>query len=97
MIFAVAAGLGAVSRFVLRSVVNSPTGTMLANVIGAAMLGWLVAGPWTDHELWVVGTGFLGSFTTFSTWMWESKENPAPIFVTLVAGLIGAWIGSLAA
>lgn len=89
--------MGAVSRYVVRAWFDSPIGTMVANVIGATLLGWLVAGPWNETELWVVGTGFLGSFTTFSTWMWESKENPAPIFVTLAAGLIGAWLGSLAA
>jgi len=93
MIFAIAAGLGAVARYLVRAWFNSPAGTLAVNVVGAALLGWLVAGPADRDQIWVMGTGFLGSFTTFSTWMWESKENPSSIVVTLLAGLLGAWIG----
>ncbi|TFC93492.1 MULTISPECIES: CrcB family protein [Cryobacterium] len=51
-----------------------PTSTLIANTIGALVLGWLVADLWTRPGLpaWVkaaLGTGLLGSFTTFSAVM----------------------------
>ena len=95
MIFTVAAGLGAVARYVIRS--QTTSGTLIVNVVGAVLLGWLAAGPWDRNELWVLGTGFLGSFTTFSTWMWESKEEPSGVGIAVAAGLLGAFLGSLAA
>lgn len=93
MMFAVAAGLGAVARYVVRAWFDSSIGTLAVNVTGAFLLGWLVAGDGDRDVLWVFGTGFLGSFTTFSTWMWESKEKPSSIGVALVFGLLGAWVG----
>ena len=41
-----------------------PWATFLANVAGAALLGWVVAGR-RHHRL--LGTGFCGALTTFST------------------------------
>jgi CrcB protein len=41
-----------------------PWATFLVNVAGAALLGWVVAGP-RHHRL--LGTGFCGALTTFST------------------------------
>lgn len=73
---AVAGGLGAVARFVLDQLVTRrtsaayPVGTSVVNVVGAFLLG-LVTGLAAAQLLppaWhvVVGTGFLGGFTTFS-------------------------------
>ena len=51
-----------------------PTGTLLVNVFGALVLGALVGGLWTRPAVpaWLkaaLGTGVLGSFTTFSAVM----------------------------
>lgn len=51
-----------------------PVGTLVANVVGAFVLGWLVAGLWTRPAVpsWLkaaLGSGVLGSFTTFSAVM----------------------------
>ena len=51
-----------------------PASTLIANTIGAFVLGWLVAGLWTRPGLppWLkaaVGAGVLGSFTTYSAVM----------------------------
>ena len=74
---ALAGGLGAVARFVLDGAVRGriatafPVGTVLINLTGSLALG-LVAGLATAHAVpdalrAVVGTGFLGGYTTFST------------------------------
>ena len=78
----IAGGLGAVARFVIDGAVRSrfepaiPLGTVLINVSGSLVLG-LVAGLTLSHALpeaaqLVVGTGFLGGYTTFSTASFET-------------------------
>ncbi len=79
---AVAAGCGAVLRYVVDQVVahrtrgGFPFGTLVVNVTGSLLLG-VVAGLAVHHGLprvptVVVGTGLAGGYTTLSTWAWES-------------------------
>lgn len=53
-----------------------PWGTAAVNLAGAVALGLLVAAEQADLVvqgwLTVMGTGFCGAFTTFSTWMVET-------------------------
>ncbi len=49
---------------------GAPTATALINITGAALIG-VVAGIGGDPFILVLGTGLLGGFTTFSTWMVE--------------------------
>jgi CrcB protein len=77
---ALAGGLGASARFGLDAAVQRsyrgelPLGTLVVNLLGTLALGLLtglgVSGEW----LLVAGTGALGSFTTFSTWMIETER-----------------------
>lgn len=49
-----------------------PLSTLAVNVVGAFLLGLVVARLWSRLSEWMrvgVGTGFLGSFTTFSAVM----------------------------
>lgn len=79
---AVAAGLGAVVRYVLDQIVSHrtrgefPYGTFLINISGSLLLG-LLSGLSLHHGLpssaaFIAGVGFLGGYTTLSTWAWES-------------------------
>lgn len=79
---AVAAGLGAVARYVVDQVVQHrtagdfPYGTFVINIVGSLLLG-LVTGAAVHHGLdrdltVVIGAGFAGGFTTVSTWAWET-------------------------
>ncbi|SNS80290.1 fluoride efflux transporter CrcB [Rhodococcoides kyotonense] len=74
---AVAGALGAVARFVLDSFVKAKVGgtfpwaTVAINISGSLLLGFLAGlvvfdGASTDLQT-VVGTGFCGGYTTFST------------------------------
>jgi len=77
LLLALAGGLGAVARFVVDGVVTAarsgrhPVGTTVINLSGSFLLGLLTglaAGHLLgDDSLLVLGTGFLGGYTTFST------------------------------
>src|SRR4051794_41283699 len=81
LLVALAAGVGAVVRYVLDQLMTSrrqggfPVGTFVVNVSGSFVLG-LSTGLALHHGLGgdaatVVGAGFAGGFTTFSTGAWE--------------------------
>lgn len=112
LLVSIAAGLGAVARYLLDTVIqhrhrgNFPLGTLTINLVGSFVLGF-VTGLATHHGLSsrtmiVVGVGFCGGFTTFSTWMWESlvlvqtravRAAMLNTFGTLLLGLVAAGAG----
>jgi CrcB protein len=51
---------------------GAPWGVLAANLLGAFLLGLLVGAAPGDDLVLVLGAGFLGSYTTFSTWMVET-------------------------
>ncbi len=82
-----------------------PLSTLLANTLGALLLGLLTARVWPVAPEWLkagVGAGLLGSFTTFSaiavslvslTAAEASGTALLYLAVTLAAGFAAAWIG----
>ena len=97
---ALVGGVGAVARLRLDAAVAArvktafPLGTFIVNVVGSFALGILVGTHAASAALFIVGTGFLGSFTTFSTWMFETQRLGEDGELTL-----GAWnlVASVAA
>lgn len=77
---AVFGAFGAVTRFQVDAAVSArfpsdfPIGTFVVNLTGAFPLGLLVGAAVPHRVLLVLGTGFLGGYTTFSTWMVESER-----------------------
>ena len=51
-----------------------PVGTFAINIVGAFALGILAGARASDTVLFIAGTGLIGSFTTFSTWMFETQR-----------------------
>jgi fluoride exporter len=101
-------GVGAVLRFLVDRTVSGraggtfPYGTLAVNLSGALLLGVLSGLALSPHVALLAGTAFVGSYTTFSTWMLEtqrlSEERQAwpaiaNIVVSLVLGLAAAWLG----
>jgi CrcB protein len=81
LLVALAAGAGAVTRYVVdRAVTRSrsgafPAGTFVVNATGSLVLG-VVTGlalhrGASGDVVAVLGAGFAGGYTTFSTWAWE--------------------------
>jgi CrcB protein len=80
-----------VARFLVARSLPVPYGTLAVNVTGAFVLGLL-------GNNFVLGTGFVGAYTTFSTWMFEShalsrRAALANILASLALGLAAAQLG----
>lgn len=89
-------GLGSVLRFVVDGAVASkrgrdfPYGTLVINVTGAVILGFVTGLALGSDGALLAGTAAVGSYTTFSTWMFEterlSEEREAGSAATNVVG-----------
>jgi CrcB protein len=105
---AVLGGLGSTARFVVdqavaRRVASAfPFGTFTVNVTGAVLLGFVSGLTLSHHAGLLAGTAFVGAYTTFSTWMYETQRlaeerqywpAAANIVVSVVAGVTAAWLG----
>jgi fluoride exporter len=72
--------VGAYARFAVGAWVTErrsgtfPAGTFVVNLTGAFALGLLTGFALDGVALLVVGTGLLGAYTTFSTWMVEAQR-----------------------
>ncbi len=80
--FAAAGAVGAVARYGMMKLIQSPHwpwATFVINVTGAFFLGWFLTvaekrlGLSVNWRL-AIGTGFVGAYTTFSTFMFESDK-----------------------
>jgi len=116
-LLAIAAGgvLGALGRYELSVALPSkttgfPWGTWLANISGAFVLAGLLvvlADRW-PHNRYArpfLGTGVLGSYTTFSTFAVESDLlfraghwllAASYVITSVASGLLAGWLGGLA-
>ncbi|MDD2438689.1 MAG: fluoride efflux transporter CrcB [Methanosarcinaceae archaeon] len=95
--------LGAICRFLFCEVLEGQSGTLSVNVLGSFMLGMLMydkeyLGFISPHQKLMFGTGFMGAFTTFSTFTIQSfelafipalKNIGANLFLTLAGVFLG--------
>lgn len=86
-----------------------PWGTLFVNVVGSFVMGLLAAwfafkagAGWSQHARLLMTTGFLGGFTTFSTFsldtalLWERDAYAVAIvyvIVSIVFGVLGLFGG----
>jgi len=105
--------VGAVARWVIVLLIGRvfqrqfPLGTLLINVSGSFFLGWFVTFvtfryPVSDTLRTAIATGFVGAYTTFSTYMLESNnlfqegaqiEAWANLIGSLVLGMAAVKLG----
>jgi CrcB protein len=105
-------GLGAVARFLVDGAVSRrvssalPLGTLVVNLSGCFVLGLLDGLLLPTDVALILGTGVIGSYTTFSTWMFETQRlgeerQLAPALWNLassvlagtVVAALGLWVG----
>lgn len=114
MAISVGAVLGANARYWLgawldgRFATRFPLGTLAINLTGCLLLGFFVALTTrrislAPHWRLLFAVGFLGSYTTFSTFgvetlslFDEGSSGPAltNVLLSVVGGLAGAWLGA---
>ena len=66
---------------------------LLANVLGAALLGFLAGLPAAPRRQLLFGVGFCGSLTTFSSWMLDTVRLIAGGELASALGLLGLTLG----
>ena len=85
LLIALGAAIGAPARYLTDRAVQArhdsvfPWGTFIVNVSGSFALGLLaglvLAQGWSKDAQTLLGTGFLGAYTTFSTYAYETVRR----------------------
>jgi CrcB protein len=84
-----------------------PVGTFLINITGSLFLGWFITVTGEKMQVnevarMAVATGFVGAYTTFSTFMFESNSMIANgntvkamgyLVGSVVVGMLAVWAG----
>ncbi|GAE95237.1 CrcB protein [Gracilibacillus boraciitolerans JCM 21714] len=71
---------GAMARFAIsqlfnkRKFYNIPIATLFVNIVGSFLLGFLLGAQIKETYYLLLGVGFMGSFTTFSTFKLEGIQ-----------------------
>lgn len=66
---------------------------LLVNTLGASLLGLLAGLPFAPRRQLLLGIGFCGSVTTFSSWMLAAIKYISAGDLGLALGLIGLTLG----
>jgi fluoride exporter len=107
---ALGGAIGSVARALASVIIPAgrlPWATIVVNITGSLLIGWLVArfavlneDNIRAHSFWVVGV--CGGFTTFSSFSWQTFEQlqkghwlaaTANIFLSLFLCLAATWLG----
>jgi fluoride exporter len=107
--------LGSIARFWLGSYITYrvgarfPFGTFVINISGSFLIGFIVTllgerAHWNPNLLYLIPIGFIGAYTTFSTFELEAFRNVrtgevlmALLYVVLsvTVGFVAVWLGVL--
>jgi fluoride exporter len=115
MAIALAGSAGAVLRYVLAVLIGRwnirfPLATFVINISGSLFLGWFLTYVGrhniSDTTRLAIGVGFVGAYTTFSTYMYESNRlidegaglvATANLVGSLVVGILAVRLGIMLA
>src|SRR5665213_57141 len=107
--------LGSIARFWLGSYITYrmgarfPFGAFVINVSGSFLIGFIVTllgerAHWTPNLLYLIPIGFIGAYTTFSTFELEAFRNVRTgdvlmallyVLLSVTVGFVAVWLGVL--
>jgi CrcB protein len=110
-------GVGALARYVVGTVITTriggrfPLGTVFINLTGSFLIGFIMTmltERGLPHPYWrlILVVGFLGGYTTFSSFEWESLGlihdgarwlGLLNLVGSVVVGYVAVWLGALLA
>lgn len=106
LLLGIAGFIGANIRYIISEKLNKstsgafPYGTLIVNLVGSFFLGLLVGSQAGEIYMLLIGTGLLGSITTFSTLnkeLYSLQKYPKTwlryFLITYVGGIIFAYVG----
>lgn len=108
--------LGSVLRFWLGSYVGGrfgsrfPYGTFVINITGSFLIGLVITvlaekTQWSPNWRYLIPIGFIGGYTTFSTFEYETfrlfqdgqmMSAALNVVLSVIVGFVGVWIGAIA-
>jgi CrcB protein len=109
LLVAAGAAIGAPTRYLVDRYVRSrvrspfPWGTLLVNVVGSVLLGFLAASPAGRAPAALLGIGFCGALTTYSTFSYETLRLAragarwvalAYVLASVAVGVAAAFLGA---
>ena len=117
LLVVIGGGGGTLARYVAASAIMTrfggrfPLGTLVINVTGSFLIGFLMTMLTERFKLdpsWrlLLVVGFLGGYTTFSTWEWETYAairegglwtGMLNVVSSIVLGYAAVWLGSMLA
>jgi len=104
LLVALGAALGAPLRYLAGRLLDArfPRGTLAVNLAGSALLGALVGAAVEGHWMALLGTGFCGGLTTYSTFAVQTvgggrRLGTAYAVATILGCLAAATLGHVVA
>jgi fluoride exporter len=110
MMVAIGGFFGAISRFLINRLFKRyftsdfPCATLFVNLVGSFLLGYVIGTDMSEPGILLLGTGFLGSFTTFSTFKLENiqlhaekkwKSMISYLLLSYTLGILFAFFGMI--
>jgi CrcB protein len=108
--------VGSVLRYWVGGIVSNrlgtrfPYGTFFINVTGSFLIGFVITllaehGQWNPAWRYLIPIGFIGGYTTFSTFEYEAFRSledgeilmaSLNVALSVVVGFVAVWLGAIA-
>lgn len=107
VLISIGGALGASFRYIIGQLLRStsfPWATLVVNVLGSFILGLVIFSSSAEQLVLLVGVGFCGAFTTFSSFSFQTVElwergnsflalcNATGNLLVSLTGYAGAWL-----